>query len=68
MQVTDDGPGFPPDFDPVLSAHMGLELVERLSRWDLKGQIRYENRPGGGAQVTLTIPSPFRIRLTAGIL
>ena len=56
MEVKDDGPGFPHDFDPRRAAHTGLELVERLSRWDLAGTIRYDNCREGGASVVLTLP------------
>ncbi len=56
LEVTDDGPGFPADFDPRHAAHTGLELVERLSRWDLSGAIRYATAVSGGASVILTLP------------
>jgi PAS domain S-box-containing protein len=56
LEVTDGGCGFPCDFDPRRAAHTGLELVERLSRWDLSGSIRYENRAEGGAVVILALP------------
>ena len=56
LEVADDGPGFPPDFDPKKSAHTGLELVENMARWDLGGETRYETRPGGGGLVTVTFP------------
>src|SRR5207302_3293582 len=49
LVVADEGPGFPPDFNPVRSAHTGLELVNMLSRWDLGGEAVYENRTEGGA-------------------
>jgi PAS domain S-box-containing protein len=51
LAVCDDGPGFPEGFDLAADAHTGLELVDNLGRWDLAGQIRYENRPEGGARV-----------------
>lgn len=57
VTVTDDGPGFPPDFDPAKSANTGLELVNTLARWDLRGEVRYGNRREGGARVTLTMPN-----------
>jgi len=56
LTVTDNGPGFPTDFDPRRAARTGLELVERLSRWDLSGTIRYETRDCGGAAIVLTLP------------
>ena len=57
LEVCDDGPGFPPNFDPVKAAHTGLELVESLSRWDLSGIARYETRDEeGGGRVQITMP------------
>lgn len=56
LEVTDEGPGFPAGFDPRIVARNGLELVERLSRWDLSGAVRYTNRPSGGAVVILAMP------------
>jgi len=55
LAVCNDGSGFPPGFHPATSAHTGLELVERLSRWDLGGAVHYENRPEGGAWVRVLI-------------
>lgn len=54
LEVGDDGPGFPPGFDSAKAANTGLELVESIGRWDLGGQIAYENRPEGGARVRVT--------------
>jgi two-component sensor histidine kinase len=57
FQVTDDGPGFPPGFDATRSANTGLELVENISRWDLRGETRYETAPDtGGGRVSVTFP------------
>jgi two-component sensor histidine kinase len=58
LEVSDDGNGFPIDFDPVTAANTGLELVERICRWDLRGETRYINRPEGGASVTVSFPCP----------
>ena len=58
LEVTDDGPGFPLGFDPRLAANTGLELVESISRHDLRGNVCYENRPQGGARVLVTFPQP----------
>jgi PAS domain S-box-containing protein len=58
LAVGDDGDGFPPDFDPYKSANTGMELIEAMGRWDLQGEIAYENRPSGGARVTITFPLP----------
>ncbi|WP_394793067.1 PAS domain S-box protein [Armatimonas sp.] len=56
LEVCDDGPGFPPGFDPLKSANTGIELIESMGRWDLRGEILYQNRPTGGACVIITFP------------
>lgn len=43
VSVQDYGPGFPPGFDPVLDAHIGLELVQVLVTNDLGGAVSYRN-------------------------
>ncbi len=43
VSVQDNGPGFPPGFDPILNAHLGLELVQTLVRSDLQGSISFQN-------------------------
>jgi PAS domain S-box-containing protein len=58
LAVCDDGPGFPEGFEPGSAAHIGLELVETLSRLDLSGQVSYENLPQGGGRVRVTFPLP----------
>lgn len=58
LEVCDDGPGFPADFDPASFANMGLELVHGLVRTDLAGRIRYENRPMGGGRIRVVFPLP----------
>ena len=60
LEVTDDGPGFPSGFDPQLAANTGLELIDSISRHDLRGRISYGNRPEGGALVTAIFPTPSR--------
>ena len=56
LEVCDDGPGFPHDFDPMKATHTGLELVESVIRWDLKGLAMYTQRPEGGGRVTVSFP------------
>jgi len=56
LEVCDDGPGFPAGFSAEAASNTGLELVENIARWDLRGQIAYENRPEGGARIILTFP------------
>ncbi len=57
LTVSDDGPGFASDFDPIAAANTGLDLIGHLSQWDLGGRVCYENRPEGGALVAVTFPS-----------
>ena len=56
VTVCDDGPGFPEDFDPAISANTGLELIDSLVKWDLAGHVEYGNQPQGGGQVTVSLP------------
>lgn len=58
LSVCDDGAGFPDGFDPVVSAHLGLELVLGLIDSDLQGQIFFENLPEGGGRVRIVFPLP----------
>jgi two-component sensor histidine kinase/CheY-like chemotaxis protein len=56
LEVMDDGPGFGERFDIASSASTGLELVRHICRWDLQGEMRIDNRPEGGARVSVRIP------------
>jgi len=56
LSVCDDGPGFPPDFNPATAANTGLDLIDNLSRWDLGGKACFENRSQGGARVVIYVP------------
>ena len=72
VQVTDDGPGIPPDilprvFDPMVRADgsrngrtggtgLGLTIAARLLR-NQGGGIRAANAPGRGATFTLRVPT-----------
>jgi PAS domain S-box-containing protein len=58
LQVLDDGPGFPRDFDPEKSANTGLELVASLVRTDLRGHAEFLNRKSGGACVVARFEIP----------
>ena len=55
LQVSDDGPGFPEDFDARRRARTGLEVVETLCHCDMGGEVRYGNG-WRGAQVTVKFP------------
>ena len=56
LEVCDDGPGFPPDFDWRKAANTGLGLIDSTGRHDLHGTISYENRAEGGARVVVSFP------------
>ncbi len=56
LEVDDDGPGFPEDFDPTRAARMGLDLVHQIVTWDLKGTMTAATRAGGGGRVTVAFP------------
>lgn len=55
LDVCNDGPGFPPGFDPQKSANIGLELIESIGTFDLAGTLLYENT-AMGARVRLRFP------------
>jgi two-component system, sensor histidine kinase PdtaS len=56
VQVDDDGRGLPPDFDPVTSANLGLQIVRTLVTGELGGELTIGERPGGGTRVELVLP------------
>jgi two-component system, OmpR family, sensor kinase len=70
IHVTDEGPGFPPDFlphaferfrraDPSRSrggTGLGLAIVQAIAHAH-HGEVRAANRPDGGADVWLTLPA-----------
>ncbi len=59
LAVLDSGPGFPSGFDPRKATSTGIELIENLARYDLAGDVRFENRIGqSGGQVLITFPLP----------
>ena len=55
LEVRDDGPGFPDDFDPTSAANTGLELIE-LTRRDTNGHLCFGNSSAGGGSVVLRFP------------
>ena len=59
LEVCDDGPGFPAEFNPGQLETTGISLVENLTRWDLKGHVAYQTRPQGGAKVSVSMPLSF---------
>ena len=56
LEVLDDGPGFPADFNPEKAANTGLELIESIARWDMTGETEYGNRAEGGARILISFP------------
>lgn len=56
LEVLDDGPGFPPDFDVTACSNVGLELVENLTRWDLAGLAHYGRQGASGGRAVVMIP------------
>ncbi|HVE27033.1 MAG TPA: histidine kinase N-terminal domain-containing protein [Sporichthya sp.] len=60
IEVDDDGRGLPPDFDPVSSANLGLQIVRTLVTGELSGELEIGARPGGGTRVSLLIPTSRR--------
>jgi len=63
--VADDGPGIPPDlrarvFDPYVTTKehgtgLGLAIVKKIVL-EHGGEVSVDERPGGGARFTLTLP------------
>lgn len=56
LEVCNDGPGFPVDFDWRKSAKTGLGLINSTGRHDLHGTILFDNPLDGGARVSVTFP------------
>jgi two-component sensor histidine kinase len=54
IEVIDDGVGLPPDFDPVVSSTLGLQIVQTLVRDDLHGQLEILN--GRGVTARMSFP------------
>jgi two-component sensor histidine kinase len=54
LRVSDNGPGFPHNFDAAQNANLGLSLVDTLARHDLQGHIVFDN--DNGARVEVTFP------------
>jgi PAS domain S-box-containing protein len=56
LTISDQGKGFPANFDPACFSTTGLELMETATRWDLQGEITYMNPPEGGACIEVVFP------------
>lgn len=66
--VSDRGPGFPPDIDPVArgvsgagSSGLGLDIARRVAQ-RAGGSLRLAAQPGGGAAVEVVLPVVGRRR------
>ena len=56
LVVRDHGAGFPPGFDPRKAASTGLDLIQSLTQWDLRGTFDFENAEDGGARIVINFP------------
>ena len=56
LEVRDDGPGFPPEFDWEVAANTGLGLIDSAARYDLRGSVSYGNHAQGGGKVLVRFP------------
>ncbi len=56
LQVDDDGPGLPPDFDMQSTPSLGLQIVRTLVEENLKGTFQLRSRPGSGASAIVDFP------------
>lgn len=60
LQVTDEGPGFPEEFEVGSSRSTGLQLVDHIAAWDLQARVSYGramNRSGGRVEVRMPVGS-----------
>ncbi|GAA5041064.1 two-component sensor histidine kinase [Thermocatellispora tengchongensis] len=56
--VSDDGKGLPEDFDLDSATSLGLQIVRTLVVGELAGRLSIEPRPGGGTEVSISVPLP----------
>src|SRR5581483_11295535 len=57
IEISDDGRGLPPDFDPVSQGGLGLQIVRSLVHEDLKGEFELLPRKNGeGVQAVVSFP------------
>jgi len=57
LEVEDNGPGLPPDFDILSTPTLGMTLVVSLVQ-QLGGELTTSNGPMGGACFQLVFPLP----------
>jgi two-component sensor histidine kinase len=58
VTVSDNGAGFPADFDLDSTTSLGLQIVRTLVQTELAGSLAIAGRDGGGTTVTLDLPLP----------
>jgi two-component sensor histidine kinase len=59
IEISDDGVGLPPGFDPATASSLGLRIVRTLVQDDLRGQLQIVNGEGAvaeGAVARVSIP------------
>lgn len=59
IEIVDDGPGFPPGFDPMSDEGLGFRLLRGLSK-QLGAMITFKSSPDG-VSVQLTLPAPSSV-------
>lgn len=52
LEISDDGPGLPPNLDPRDVPTMGLSLIFLLAEQQLRGRVEYSRGPGFSLRVT----------------
>jgi PAS domain S-box-containing protein len=56
LSVGDDGAGFPPGFDPATAPSMGMQTINSIVEYQLRGKVGWNSRQG--VSCILTIPLP----------
>ncbi len=56
LQVDDDGPGLPADFNFQATSSLGLQIVRTLVEENLKGTLQLRSRPEGGTSAIVEFP------------
>jgi two-component sensor histidine kinase len=57
LTVSDDGPGFPPDFDPTKSDRLGFRVLSSFAR-TLDGTLHFHNERGAVTSLTFPAANP----------
>lgn len=56
LTVSDQGKGFPEQFDYRNVGHVGMELISTIATYSLRGGIQFGNKPEGGACIRVEFP------------